>query len=114
VSTTAVIGVVAVAAVILDGWPARPSLLAFGLVPVAAGLYCAGYLYFFRGFEKGNVSIVAATMNVWAVVTMTVAFLVMGERLTTSQTIGAFSIIAGAVLASINWSAKSSPRTSAG
>jgi len=25
---------------------------------------------FFKGFEKGNVSIVAATMNIWAVVVL--------------------------------------------
>jgi bacterial/archaeal transporter family protein len=36
------------------------------LVPVAAGLYCGGYLFFFTGFEKGNVSIVAATCGPWS------------------------------------------------
>lgn len=78
----------------------RQSLL---LSPVAAALYCGGYLLFFNGFEKGNVSIIAATMNIWAVVTMVVAFLFMGQRLTAAQTIGAVTIIAGATLASIDW-----------
>ena len=73
------------------------------LAPVAAVLYCGGYLLFFKGFEKGNVSVIAATMNIWAVVTMAVAFLFMGQRLTAAQTIGAFTIIAGATLASIDW-----------
>jgi bacterial/archaeal transporter family protein len=73
------------------------------LVPVAAGLYCGGYLFFFTGFEKGNVSIVAATMNLWAVVTMVVAFVFVGQRLTATQTLGALTIIAGATLASIDW-----------
>jgi len=45
------------------------------LTPLAAILYAAGYLFFFKGFEKGNVSIVAATMNLWAVFTMLFAFL---------------------------------------
>jgi len=40
------------------------------LLPIAAILYSAGYLFFFRGLEIGNVSIVAATMNLWAVFTM--------------------------------------------
>jgi bacterial/archaeal transporter family protein len=93
------IGVVAWAAGSTAGVPTRSLLLA----PVAAGLYCAGYLFFFTGFEKGDVSVVAAAMNLWAVVTMVVAFLFMGQRLSTSQTVGAITIIVGAMLASVDW-----------
>lgn len=73
---------------------------AAGLCLVASGLYCAGYLFFFAGFERGEVSVVAAVMNLWAVVTMLVAYLVMGQRLTPTQTVGAGAIILGATLAS--------------
>lgn len=73
------------------------------LSPVASTVYSAGYLFFFKGFEKGNMSIIAATMNLWAVFTMLFAFVFMGQRLTTTQTIGVFMIIAGATLASIDW-----------
>lgn len=73
------------------------------LSPLAAIVYSAGYLFFFKGFEKGNVSIIAATMNLWAVFTMLFAFIFMGQRLTTIQTIGVFMIISGATLASIDW-----------
>ena len=79
------------------------SMQSLMLAPVAAVLYCGGYLLFFKGFEKGNVSVIAATMNIWAVVTMAVAFLFMGQRLTAAQTIGAVTIIAGATLASVDW-----------
>ncbi|GAB4504683.1 MAG: hypothetical protein Fur0043_16770 [Anaerolineales bacterium] len=72
---------------------------------IAAILYAAGYLFFFRGFEIGNVSLVAATMNLWAVFTMLFAFLFMGQRLSTMQTIGVAMIIGGASLASLNWGA---------
>lgn len=78
-------------------------VLAIILFPVASIVYSAGYLFFFKGFEKGNVSIIAATMNLWAVFTMLFAFIFMGQRLTTTQTIGVFMIIAGATLASIDW-----------
>jgi len=78
--------------------------LALALLPVAAILYSAGYLFFFKGFEIGNVSIVAATMNLWAVFTMLFAFLFMGQRLSTIQTLGVFMIIFGVTLASLNWS----------
>lgn len=74
------------------------------LLPIAAILYSAGYLFFFKGFEVGNVSIVAATMNLWAVFTMLFAFLFMGQRLSGIQTLGVFMIIAGVTLASLNWS----------
>jgi len=74
------------------------------LLPVAAIVYSAGYLFFFKGFELGNVSIVAATMNLWAVFTMLFAFIFMGQRLSTLQSLGVFMIISGVILASLNWS----------
>lgn len=73
------------------------------LLPIAAIVYSAGYLFFFRGFEIGNVSIVAATMNLWAVFTMLFAFIFMGQRLSTIQSLGVFMIISGVTIASLNW-----------
>ena len=74
------------------------------LLPIAAIVYSAGYLFFFKGFELGNVSIVAATMNLWAVFTMLFAFIFMGQRLSTIQSLGVFLILSGVTLASLNWS----------
>lgn len=71
---------------------------------IAAILYSAGYLFFFKGFELGNVSIIAATMNLWAVFTMLFAFVFIGQRLSALQTLGVAMIISGATLASLNWS----------
>ncbi|MFW5640843.1 MAG: EamA family transporter [Thermodesulfobacteriota bacterium] len=79
------------------------SLLTILLLPVAALFYSAGYLFFMKGFEKGNISLVAAVMNLWAVFTMLIAFTFMGQRLSMLQTIGVFMIISGATLASLNW-----------
>ena len=73
------------------------------LLPIAAFLYTAGYLFFMKGFEVGNISIVAAIMNLWAVFTMLFAFIFMGQRLTTFQFVGVLLIITGAVVASLNW-----------
>ncbi len=72
---------------------------------IAAILYAGGYLFFFKGFELGNVSIIAATMNLWAVFTMLIAFLFMGQRLSTLQTFGVVLILCGATLTSLNWNA---------
>ena len=79
-------------------------ILVIILFPIAAIVYSAGYMFFFKGFEIGNVSIVAATMNLWAVFTMLFAFAFMGQRLSTIQTLGVLMIISGVTLASINWS----------
>ncbi len=79
-------------------------LLVILLLPIAAMVYSAGYLFFFKGFEIGNVSIVAATMNLWAVFTMLFAFIFMGQRLSMAQTLGVLMIISGVTLASLNWS----------
>jgi transporter family protein len=79
-----------------------PGLIIF-LIPLAAVVYSAGYLFFFRGFEIGNVSIVAATMTLWAVFTMLFAFVFMGQRLSPMQSLGVFMIISGVILASLNW-----------
>jgi transporter family protein len=73
------------------------------LFPIASIVYSAGYLFFFKGFEIGNVSIVAATMNLWAVFTMLFAFIFMGQRLSTTQTFGVMMILSGVVLASVHW-----------
>jgi bacterial/archaeal transporter family protein len=98
-AAAAAIGLVALAAQAQWDLP-LPSLL---LVPVAAGLYCAGYLFFFAGFERGDVSVVAATMNLWAVVTMVVAFGFAGQRLSAARTVGAATVVVGAMLASLDW-----------
>lgn len=73
------------------------------LITVAAVLYSAGYLFFFKGLEIGNISIVAAAMNLWAVFTMLFAFLFMGQRLSGIQALGVMLILAGVVVASLNW-----------
>lgn len=79
-----------------------PGLTIF-LLPIAALFYAAGYLLFMKGFEIGNISIVAAIMNLWAVFTMLFAFIFMGQRLSILQTIGVMMIISGATLAALNW-----------
>lgn len=74
------------------------------LLPVAALFYSAGYLLFMKGFAIGNISIVASIMNLWAVFTMLIAFIFMGQRLSLLQYLGALMIISGATMASLNLS----------
>ena len=74
------------------------------LIPVASILYAAAYLLFFKGFELGNVSIISATMNLWAVFTVLFAFIFLGQRLSTFQSLGVLMIIVGVALVSLKWS----------
>jgi transporter family protein len=71
------------------------------LLPVASIFYAAAYLLFFKGFEMGNVSIISATMKLWAVFTMLFAFIFLGQRLSTFQFTGVLMIIAGVALVSL-------------
>lgn len=73
------------------------------LIPVASILYAVAYLLFFRGFELGNVSIISATMNLWAVFTMIFAFIFLGQRLSMFQLVGVLLILAGVALVSLKW-----------
>jgi transporter family protein len=72
-----------------------------GLILLASVFYAVAYLLFFRGFELGNVSIISATMNLWAVFTMLFAFIFLGQRLSTFQFLGVLMIIAGVALVSL-------------
>lgn len=80
-----------------------PVLIAI-LLPIAAIFYASAYLFFYRGFELGNISTVSATINLWAVFTMLFAFIFLGQRLSGVQFFGVIMIIAGVTLVSLRWS----------
>jgi len=80
------------------------SFLIFILLIIASIFYTVAYLLYYQGFELGNISIISATMNLWAVFTMVFAFLFLGQRLSSQQTLGASLIVTGITLAALKWS----------
>lgn len=97
-------GAVAVVAIaVFSGVSLSLSFPLLLLFPLGAILYAVGYLLFFRGLEIGNISIVSATMNLWAVFTMLFSFLFMGQRLSVLQALGVVMVLCGVVLVSVNW-----------
>lgn len=80
-----------------------PILIAI-LLPIAAIFYASAYLFLYKGFELGNISIVSATINLWAVFTMLFAFIFLGQRLSALQFVGVLMIIAGVILVFLKWS----------
>lgn len=71
------------------------------LIPAATICYTIAYLLFYKGLELGNISIVSATINLWAVFTMLFAFIFLGQRLSGLQLLGVIMIISGVVLVSL-------------
>lgn len=71
------------------------------MIILASMIYAVAYLLFFKGFILGNVSIISATMNLWAVFTMIFAYIFLGQRLTPFQFLGVVLIIIGVSLVSL-------------
>ena len=74
------------------------------LLPIASLFYAATILLFYKGFEKGTISIVAATVNLWAVFAMLIAYIFLDQRLSKFQFVGVLMIITGVTLVSLKWS----------
>ena len=78
-----------------------PTLL---LLTIIGGMaYGIGYLFFYRGFEIGNVSVVSAVINVQVLFVMMIAFFVFGQRLTLWQLPAIAAVLLGIILVSVNF-----------
>jgi drug/metabolite transporter (DMT)-like permease len=65
--------------------------------------YLIGYLYYYKSFEIGNLSVVAVVINLNAIFTMLVAYFVRGQRLTGLQLPAVALVIIGIILVSVNF-----------
>jgi uncharacterized membrane protein len=61
-----------------------------------------GYIFLYRGFQKGNVSVVAPITASWSVITVLLAFFLFGEKLTLTQIVGIVAVLAGVFFTSTN------------
>ena len=77
-----------------------PSLVL--LFVIASLCYTIGYMYFYKAFEIGNVSVVSAAINLNVVVAMTLAFIFKGQKLIGYQPLAVFLILFGVTLVSLN------------
>ena len=77
-----------------------------GLIPlliIASIGYAAGYLFFYKAFEVGNVSVVSSVINLNTLLTMGVAIILFNQRLDLLQSIGVAFAIIGVVLVAVNF-----------
>lgn len=72
------------------------------LIIAASFFYAAGYLFFYKAFEIGNVTVVSATINLNVIIAMLMAFLFLGQKLTSMQLFAVTLVILGVTLVSIN------------
>lgn len=73
------------------------------LITIAtAFLGLVGYLSFYKGLQKGNISVVSPITSSWAVITTLLAIVIFGETLSSLQIVGVLGIFIGIFLTSTN------------
>lgn len=73
------------------------------LITIAtAFLGLVGYLSFYKGLQKGNISVVSPITSSWAVITTLLAIVIFGETLSSLQVVGVLGIFIGIFLTSTN------------
>ena len=73
------------------------------LILVAGIAYSLGYLFFYNGFEIGNVSVVSAVINLQNIFVIGISHFVFGQSLTTMQIPALLLLMLGVTLVSVNF-----------
>ena len=79
------------------------SPLLAGEIVLAGVTGVIGYIFFYRGFGKGNVSVVAPITASWSVITVLLAAFLFAEALTPLQIVGVIAVFIGVFFASTNF-----------
>lgn len=64
--------------------------------------YAAGYLFFYQGLEKGNVTVISAVINLHTIFVIGVAYFAFGQRITTLQIPAIILMLIGILCVSVN------------
>lgn len=83
-----------------------PSIFPIAIIITASiGFFLTiGSISFFKGLEKGHVSIMSPVGSCWGIITVLLALVFLGEILIPNQIIAIFILFCGIVLTSISWS----------
>lgn len=77
--------------------------LFFGLALFGGLAYAMGYLFFYKGFEIGNVSVVSAVVNSQILFIILISFFLRGQTLTPLQVFAITMLLVGVTLVSVNF-----------
>lgn len=73
------------------------------LITVSAGILgIVAYIFLYRGFQKGNVSVVSPISASWSIITTILAVFLFQETLMPLQIVGIIAVFIGIFLASTN------------
>lgn len=87
--------------VTMPSFAITPQFLGFAVVGGVA--YALGYLFFYRGFEIGNVSVISAVINLQIIFIIIISFFIHKQTLTPLQIPALMLLIAGVTLVSVNF-----------
>ena len=79
------------------------SPLLFGEIALAGVTGVIGYIFLYRGFGNGDVSVVAPITASWSVITVLLAAFLFAERLAPIQIVGVVAVFIGVFFASTNF-----------
>lgn len=65
-------------------------------------MYAIGYLFFYKGFEIGNVSVISAAINIQVLFVIAISFFIRGQELTKLQIPALSLLLLGILLVSVN------------
>lgn len=74
-----------------------------GVFTLASLCYSLGYIYLYKAFEIGNISVASTTSNLNVIIGMLIAFVWKGQRLVGLQPIAVILVLLGIFLVSINF-----------
>lgn len=79
-----------------------PAML--GLTLFCGVMYAIGYIYFYKGFEVGNVSVISATINLQVLFVILISFFIRGQTLSRLQLPAIALLLLGITLVSVKLS----------
>jgi len=99
---TAIVPLIVLAILFFKPPPLTPELI---LITFSAGILgIIAYIFLYRGFQKGNVSVVSPISASWSVITTLLAVFLFQETLAPLQIIGIVAVFIGIFFASTNLS----------
>jgi len=97
----AFVPVLLIAALFFKAPSFSPGLIGITVLAGASGVI--GYVFLYRGFGKGNVSVVTPITSSWSVITVLLACFFFAETLTLLQIVGIVAVFTGIFFASTNF-----------
>ncbi len=105
VYTLAVSGALVLVPVFLLGIPGRLTIAGFFLLALIAGSTFVAFLFMYRGYQKGHLSVVSPTVNSFPIFSVVFAIFVLRIAISSEELLALAGVILGILLVSTNLAA---------